>query len=188
MNIKSIVLFAAGLLFTSALVIAQTQTGSTPQPQGSTNYTGVNTSGMTQINTSVLPDPLRSTLQSNQQYKGWEGGQWYFNSTTNQYAVQMPGANPGLTTNPSTTVSAPTNPLGATNPTQGSSTSPANPQSLPANPATSSPASPPNPLSTTTTPATGIQSPTTQTSPTPTTPTWYRFDATGKLIPQPKDN
>lgn len=187
MNIKSLLFVGAASLFSSALVNAQVQTGS-PQPTqsstGSTNLTTPNpSSGMTQINTSALPDPLRSTLTDNQQYKGWESGQWYFNSTTNQYSVQMSGANPGVTTNPSATVGTSSNPLGTSNPTQGSSTSIGNPQSLPANPATGSPT---NPMSTT--PAAGMQLPTSQPTPSVTTPTWYRFDANGKLIPQPRDN
>jgi len=189
MNIKSIVYFAVASLFTSALAIAQTQTGQagTTQPtQSSPNYTTVNpTSDMTQVNTSALPDPLRSTLQGDQQYKGWESGQWYFNSTTNQYSVQMPGANPAAVNLTTTTIGTQTNPLGSANPTQGSTTSPtANPQSIPAT--SSSPASPVNPLSTT--PTTGMQLPSSQPSLSVTTPTWYRFDATGKLIPQPKEN
>jgi hypothetical protein len=202
MKIKSIVFFITGSLLCTGLTIAQTQTGSvpqtpSPQTQSGSNYTGGNTSGMTQINTSALPDPLRSTLQDNQQYKGWESGQWYFNSTTNQYSVQMPGANPGVSTNPSSTpIGVPTNSLAPTNPIQGSTTSPAtNPLGSPLTPATSTPASPVNPTNSagatsplSTTPATGMQLPSTQTSPSLTTPTWYRFDATGKLIPQPRDN
>jgi len=184
MNIKSILSFLAGSLLCSGLAIAQTQTGSTPQTQSNA---GVNTTGsMTQVNTSALPDPLRSTLQDNQQYKGWESGQWYFNPTTNQYSVQMPAANPGVSTNPSSTPSgAPANPLAPANPIQGSTTPPAtNPLGSSLTPA--SPANPANPMSTT--PVTGMQLPSTQTSPSATTPTWYRFDATGKLIPQPRDN
>jgi len=187
MNIKSLLFFAVGSLFSSSLVIAQT--GAASQTQSSTNYTGVNTtSDMTQINTSALPDPLLNTLQGSQQFKGWESGQWYFNSTTNQYSVQMPATNSGMSTNPTTgTSQSNSNPVAPSNPTQVSPTTPltTDPLASPTNPTTS----PANPTSTT--PATSTQLPATTITPqtgTTTAPTWYRFDQTGRLIPQPKDN
>jgi hypothetical protein len=176
----------SGLLLSAGLATAQTQTGTgtsssaaqTTPVQGSSNY---NSANMTPVNSSALPDPLQSTLQSNQQYKGWENGQWYFNSTTNQYSVQMPSVDTGSPANPlgtNSTVPASTTPTGQSSPLNGLSTpttNPTNPSALPGAPTTT----PVNPVSTT--PVSGMQLPGT----TPTAPTWYRFDQNGRLIPQP---
>jgi len=174
MKTKSLYIIAASLLFTAGLGVAQTQTPTSPtsQPTPGTNYNTVNPSYGSQINSSAIPDPLRSTLQGNQQYKGWENGQLYFNSSTNQYSLQMPSLNTGTSTNPLGTSPAITPAL---------PTTPTSPVTSPTSPITpTSPVSPPNSPN----PMGGLQT-TSPTSPVTTPPsTWYRFDQNGKLIPQ----
>src|SRR6478736_1354862 len=162
MNIKSGI-FIGALLLSLTAVNAQVQTGQSQPTQSSTNFTtSTPTSDMTQINTSALPDPLRNTLQGDQQFKGWENGQWYFNATTNQYSVQMPGTNSNSNTSgaPAAINGTQTNPLGSSNPTSGgpiqgypASATGTSQSSLANPPSPTTPASSANPMSTT--PTTG---------------------------------
>lgn len=172
MKKKVLYILTAGLLFSASLSFAQTQpTTGNPQTTPSTNFNSTNGS-LNPVNSNALPDPLRSTLQGNQQYKGWESGQWYFNSTTNQYSVQMPQINSTTSTTP--------NPLGST--TTGTLGTPQSTSSstIPTTTTTTSPVGTINPMS-------GLQ-PQQGTTLSPivnTQPTWYQFDQTGKLIPKP---
>jgi len=154
MNSK--IIFILTLVLTSfTLVQAQVtpaQAAPTQPSQPSTNYTNTNPGqgySPLDISSNPLPDPLQQTLQSNNQFKGWETGQWYYNSSTNQYSVQMPALNTGGATTPTSTSVPPTNPTTTSPPTI------------------------------TSTPSSNL--------PTSTT-VWYRFDETGKLIPQKPNN
>ncbi|PZR30926.1 MAG: hypothetical protein DI538_21845 [Azospira oryzae] len=158
MKTKTLYSIGAALSLTIGIATAQTPTPSAPPAPG-TNYNTSTALYGTQINNSAIPDPLRSTLQGTQ-YKGWENGTMYFNPSTNQYSLQMPS--PAGTT-PSV------NPL-----------APASPSTpMPSSPVQGTTPTTPNPMG-------GLQAqPVTPGLPTVVQPaTIYRFDQSGKLIPQ----
>lgn len=128
MKTKTIYSFAAALLLTAGMAIAQTPTPPV-QPTPGVNYNTTTPAYGSPINNTSIPDPLRSTLQGTQ-YKGWENGTMYFNQSTNQYSLQMPAA---ISTTPAVNPLAPATPAPTTpatpNPMGGLQTQPASPSS-----------------------------------------------------------
>lgn len=89
---KKLILVIAGTAFSIAMVNAQsdsirTKPATTMSKTQSTMYQNYPTRDMKKISSSEIPASLRTTLQGTE-YKGWENGTIYLNSTTNEYSYQ----------------------------------------------------------------------------------------------------
>jgi hypothetical protein len=96
---KKIILLIACAAGSIAMVNAQTDTtrsstSSTSQSQSSqstqyaqSQYQNYPTKDMKRVNSSEIPASLKTTLQG-PEYKGWESGTVYQNSTTGEYYLQ----------------------------------------------------------------------------------------------------
>jgi hypothetical protein len=87
---KNLVLFIICVIGKGAIAYAQpdsTRTNPSTYSVINPNYQSYPTSDMKKLSSEDIPPSLRNTLRESE-YKGWENGTVYFNSMTNEYALQ----------------------------------------------------------------------------------------------------
>jgi hypothetical protein len=90
---KKVCLFIAGALISASVAYAQSpvdssRTQSKDRKKGTSSaYQNYPTKDMRKLNSKDVPNSLRTTLQGSE-FKGWESGSVYYNSSTNEYFYQ----------------------------------------------------------------------------------------------------